>query len=320
MFLTKLTKLLRTNHMEELKSRFLGLRDTDKYQRYSATHPVAWYIGLDGRNRYSLFAITIARPKPVNSTKLMNVFIGERKDGDYGITFSLIEKKNLDLFVHFCEDMIAFSENSKDPKNVADYICSRYIQWQKAFVKTEGNLLSYEQIKGLMGELCVLKMKMMPMYGVEKAIESWSGIEATDRDFACDDTWFEVKATVSGSPSVKISSVEQLDVPTEGHLIVVALDKTSEADSSKLTLNSMVDLVVESIPSKVSQERLLNRLLAYGYYRDKAYDHIGFKFNGMTSYKVDSHFPCLRKASIPASVQNAKYELLLAAIEAFKED
>ena len=48
-------------------------------------------------------------------------------------------------------------------------------------------------------------------------------------------------------------------------------------------------------------------------------DHIGFKFNGMTSYKVDSHFPCLRKASIPASVQNAKYELLLAAIDAFKE-
>ena len=306
--------------MGDLKGRFLELRERDKYQRYSASHPVAWFIGLDGNSRYSLFAITKTKPKPVNSTKLMQVFIGERRDGDYGITFSLIEKKSFDLFVHFCEDMISYSNGIQNPEKVADYICARYLQWQKAFLKTEGKLLSYEQIKGLIGELCFLKMRMMPQYGVEKAIDSWSGIEATDRDFACDNTWYEVKSTVSGSATVKISSVEQLDVAEDGHLIVVTLDKTSEADTSKLTLNSMVDLVVESISSKVLQERLLNRLLVYGYYHDKAYDRIGFKYNGMTAYRVDSQFPCLRKASIPASVQNARYDLSLAAIEAYEED
>lgn len=305
--------------MEEIKNRFLELRDADKYRRFSPTHPVAWYIGLDANNHYSLFVITKTKPKAVNSTKLMNVFIGERRDGNYGITFSLLEKKNLDLFVHFCEDMISYSENVFNPEIVADYICARYIQWQKAFIKTEGKILSFEQIKGLIGELCVLKMKMIPEYGPEKAIESWSGIEATDRDFACDNTWFEVKSTVSGSSSVKISSVEQLDVSTEGHLIVVTLDKTSEADTDKITLNSMVDLIVESIPSKVSQERLLNRLLAYGYYHDKEYDRVAFKYNGMTSYRVDSNFPCLRKTSIPTAIQNAKYELSLAAIDTYRE-
>ena len=202
----------------------------------------------------------------------------------------------------------------------ADGICDRYIQWQKAFIKTEGKLLSYEQIKGLIGELCFLKMKMMPVYGPEKAVESWSGIEATDQDFACDGTWYEVKSTVSGSSAVKISSVEQLDVSTDGHLIVVKLDKTSEADTSKITLNSMVELVTESISSKICQDNLRNRLLAYGYYFDRAYDKFGFKFNGMAAYKVDSEFPCLRKKNMPASVQNAKYELSLAAIDTFKEE
>ena len=76
----------------------------------------------------------------------------------------------------------------------------------------------------------------------------------------------------------------------------------------------------ESIPEKVLQERLMSRLLAYGYYFDKAYDHTGFRYNGMSKYKVDQTFPCLRKKQIPISVQNAKYDLVLAAIEPFKED
>ena len=306
--------------MEELKDRFLELKATDKYQRIVSSHPIAWYIGLDGRNRYSLFVITKTQPKNISSTKLMSVFVGERKDGNYGITFSLLEKRNLDLFTHFCEDMVTYTKYIVKAEAAADSICSRYIQWQKAFMKTEGKLLSYEQIKGLIGELCFLKMKMMPQYGPEKAVESWSGIESTDQDFACDGTWYEVKSTVSGSAAVKISSVEQLDVLADGHLVVVTLDKTSEADTSKLTLNSMVKLVMESIPSKVCQDNLRNRLLAYGYYFDKAYDKFGFKYNGMTTYKVDSEFPCLRKKSIPASVQNVKYELSLAAIDTFKEE
>ena len=306
--------------MSKLKDKFLELKETDKYQRVNTTHPVAWYIGLDGNNRYSLFAITEKQPKNISSAKMIHVFVGSRRDGRYGITFSLIEKKNLDLFVHFCEDMVMYTEMIQASENAADYICGRYILWQKAFAKTEGKLLSFEQIKGLIGELCFLKMKMIPQYGAEKAIESWSGIEATDQDFACDGTWYEVKSTVSGSTSVKISSVEQLDVNADGHLVVVNLDKTSEADLSKLTLNSMVQLVIESIPSKVTQEQLMSRLLAYGYYYEKAYDRTGFKYNGMTSYKVDRDFPCLRKKNIPVSVQNARYELALAAIDMYKED
>lgn len=250
--------------MKDLKSRFIELKDTDKYQRVASSHPIAWYVGLDGRNRYSLFAITKTQPKNISETKLMSVFVGERRDGNYGITFSLLEKRNLDLFAHFCEDMITYTKHITKAEVAADGICDRYIQWQKAFIKTEGKLLSYEQIKGLIGELCFLKMKMMPVYGPEKAVESWSGIEATDQDFACDGTWYEVKSTVSGSSAVKISSVEQLDVSTDGHLIVVKLDKTSEADTSKITLNSMVELVTESISSKICQDNLRNRLLAYG--------------------------------------------------------
>ena len=306
--------------MENIKKILLDSRETDKYQRVDVSNPVAWYVGLDAVNRYSLFAIVETKPSNLSSTKIINLFIGNRRDGKYGITFSLTEKKSIDLFVHFCEDMISNSRNIKKPENVTDSICSRYIQWQRAFIRTEGKLLSFEQIKGLIGELYFLKMVMIPKYGHQKAVGSWSGIESTDQDFLCDNTWYEVKSTVSGSGTVKISSVEQLDTEKEGHLVVIILDKTSEADTSKITLNNMVELVTESIPEKVLQDRLMSNLLAYGYYYDEAYDRIGFRFNGMSQFRVDQAFPCLRKDQIPASAQNVKYELVLAAIEAFKED
>lgn len=55
--------------------------------------------------------------------------------------------------------MITYTKHITKAEVAADGICDRYIQWQKAFIKTEGKLLSYEQIKGLIGELCFLKMK-----------------------------------------------------------------------------------------------------------------------------------------------------------------
>lgn len=68
--------------------------------------------------QHSLFAITKTQPKNISETKLMSVFVGERRDGNYGITFSLLEKRNLDLFAHFCEDMITYTKHITKNKNI----------------------------------------------------------------------------------------------------------------------------------------------------------------------------------------------------------
>ena len=121
--------------MENIKEILINLRENDKYQRVDVTNPVAWYVGLDEYSRYSLFVITETQPLALVSTKIINLFIGSRRDGKYGITFSLIEKKSIDLFIHFCEDMISYTRNIKKVENAADSICSRYIQWQKCIYK-----------------------------------------------------------------------------------------------------------------------------------------------------------------------------------------
>lgn len=306
--------------MEKLKQRFLEMHGLDNYQRVDPDHPVPLYLGLDGNARYSLFCITETLPsKGVNSSRIITVFIGKRFDGNYGITFSLADQAFLDHFICFCTDIIRASRSVRDPKKTADFMCSRYVQWQKAFSRNNNGLLSPAEIKGLIGEMCFLQSRMIPQYGETVALSSWCGPEMSDRDFECGNTWFEVKSTVSGSAAVSISSAEQLDTDRIGHLAVVFLDKTSPADTSALTLNRMYHVLRNSLSSELLAQKLDTILLTFGYYENQVYDNFCFHYSGMTLYRVDSEFPCVRKKDLPIAVQNVKYDLSLAAIQEYKE-
>lgn len=307
--------------MESLKQKFLEMQGLDNYQRVDASHPVDLFIGLDSTARYSLFCITQTYPTQTPaSSRVISVFLGKRLDGTFGITFSLADPTFLDHFVCFCSDMIRSSREVKDAAKISDFICSRYVQWQKAFARNNNGLLSPSEIKGLIGEMCFLQTYMIPRFGESVALASWCGPEMSDRDFECADTWYEVKSTVSGSPTVAISSVEQLDTDRAGHLAVIILDKTSAADTSALTLNKMYHLLRNAFTTELLAQKFDTVLLSLGYYENEAYNNYYFHYNGTTMYRVDSSFPCVRKTSLPCAVQNIRYDLSLSAIQAFKED
>jgi len=307
--------------METLKQRFLEMHGLESYQRVDPEHPTPLYIGRDGTGRCSLFCIAESMPKHVPvSSNIISVFVGQRKDKSCGITFSLNDPDFMDHFVCFCQDIIRSSLMVKDSAKTSDFICARYIQWQKAFSKNSNGLLSPSEIKGLIGEMYFLQSLLIPKYGEEVALSSWCGPEMSDRDFECPDTWYEVKATVSGSPSVTISSVEQLDNDRNGHLAVVTLDKTSAADSSALTLNKMYHILRRSLSSEILAQKLDTILLSFGYYENTAYDKQCFHYNGTVVYTVDQTFPCARRKDIPIAVQNVRYDLSLAAVKSYKEN
>ncbi len=291
----------------------------DSYQRIDSNSIIKWYLGKDNRLRYSLFGIVSTEPKNFMPTQVIDVYVGLRKDGRYGITFSLTDESALDLFVHFCEDMVYGSEKVRNEEKATGYILGRFLLWQKIFSRKNGGFLSFEEIKGLIGEIVFLKDYLLPQYDESLALGSWSGTEMTDQDFSINDTWYEVKTTVSGSSSVKISSVEQLDCNNIGHLAVVTLDKTSESDSARITLNSAYTLLCESLELEENVEKFKYRMLTYGYVFDKYYDKYGFRLKVIDLYKVDENFPCIRAKNIPSSASNVKYELNLSSIQTYKE-
>jgi hypothetical protein len=75
--------------MEDIRSIIYNVKSPDSYQRVDASNIVAWYVGIDGKSRPSLFCITHEKPCHLSPSRLVDVYVGQRKDGKYGITFSL---------------------------------------------------------------------------------------------------------------------------------------------------------------------------------------------------------------------------------------
>lgn len=321
LMMTTLKKLEKMNCMNKatLQNRFNEFRDPESYTRVDASHPLNLYIGKDYQFRNTLLFISDKKPFVVSSTRIMDINVNKRGDDRWALTFSVLSNTYLDVFCCFCDDIIESSRKLNSQDEGTDFICERYLKWQQLLKKQGDRLLSKSEVKGLIGELFFLKTSLSDKYGLDNSIRAWVGAEYADQDFIFEDTWYEVKSTVSGSKSVSISPVSQLDVNRNGNLVIIYLDKTSEIDKNRLTLNNIVDEIENSINSLELKLQFKSKLVGMGYYYHIDYDKFNFKYTRLDSYIVDDCFPCLRRVHLPCSVSDASYELIIEQISQFKE-
>ena len=303
------------------KNVVMDIAGVDSFRRVSNSHPLDLYIGKDVSARPTLLLISSNEPSHIFSSKLIGVHAGKRADERWALSFSLSDPKFEDIFYHFCDDIVESSADISDRDKGTLFICGRYVKWQELLKKNSSGLLSFAEIKGLVGELTFLKRVLFEKYTPQKALLSWIGPYKADQDFVCPESWYEVKAVVSGAESVHISSVEQLDTEMPGELVIVYLDKTSRSDPNRITLNNLVDEITENLPSGDERRILRDILIEQGYIHRDEYDEYAFKYAGHTRYAVTGDFPALRRKDIPESVTNAQYTISLASIsEYIKEE
>lgn len=298
---------------------FNGEMPDDAFTRIKREYFLDIYLGFNRDYRPTLLILFDFDQEINLASSLISVHLGKRNDGKKTLSFTLLDSKYIELFSWFCLDLINSSRHFSDQKKGVNFICERYKKWQKMLSKTNGFLLRENEIKGLLGELFFLKNNLSKRYGYEKSLQSWIGPNRAYQDFVCEDCWYEIKSTSSGSNRVKISSIEQLDTETEGKLVVIFLDKTSYADFNKISINSYVEEIKKELP----EERLItlfeDRLLDLGYHYFHEYDKYSFKYSGHSIYRVNRKFPCIRDQAIPKSVCNVKYDLLLDSIYDWRE-
>jgi hypothetical protein len=303
--------------MIDIKQRISLIDGIDSFQRIDDSHILDIYLGIDNMSRYTLFLISDSEPQHIFSSQIIYVQIGQRMDKQWGVSFALLDNKFEDMFFHFCSDIIDSSRNLADKSFGATYVCARYVKWQNMLSKFNGGILSIPEVKGIIGELVFLKEYMIPKYGQEIALNSWVGPEKTDQDFICENIWYEVKSTVSGAEKVQISSIEQLDSPTDGELVIVYLDKTSFSDNLKISLNSIYQEVYNLLSNDYLKQKFNDILLGLGFFKRYEYDEYTFKLSAIHRYQVDKDFPCLRKSQIPLAVINIKYDLSISYINKY---
>lgn len=308
--------------MADIKTIFGAINHLDTYQRVNSTHLLDLYVGNDDTARWTLLLISEYPPIKVASSRMILVKSGRRSDKKWSLSFSLVDDSYRDMFVLFCEDIIASSACISNKEKATRFVGKRYKEWREMLANAHDSLLSPEEIKGLLGEMYFLKVFLCTRYGAKEAALSWTGPRHLPQDYIIDDTWYEVKTVSSSRAEVTISSIEQLDCVKPGELVVIRADKTSVTNTDAVNLNTLYRELLAMLSDDDAREQFSTMLLHYGYYPRPEYEEeeYTFEIKATTRYAVSTDFPCIRRTNLPESITEAKYSLSLATIDSYRRE
>ncbi len=194
------------------------------------------------------------------------------------------------------------------------------MKWIYLFMPHRKDKLSNIDIRGLIGELYVLKSKFIPEYGAYSALRSWMNKKKGKQDFIEHDKWYEIKTLLEGNDSICISSLEQLSRTDEGELVVVNLKRSSPESDKCITLNILYNEVNDILPTFAMKHQFAEIMLDPGYMpNDPYYEDHCFEVINVVAYRVTDEFPRLTPTNLPyVGISRAKYEILIDAIKDFE--
>lgn len=298
-----------------IADRFKEFTQPNKFSRVDSDHILDLFIGLDDKGRKAIELRDKFTYKKVLSSGAIEV--NQYKKAEYNtIRLSLTNSDISGLFYKFCDDLIEQTRMLTEKAEGYRTIVNRYYQWKKLFTAGKNNLLTEAEIMGLIGEILFLKNYLLNKVGSSEAIASWSGQELTHKDFSLNDRWYEIKTVSSGKSDVKISSLEQLDSDNDGELVVISLEKMSEAYDG-IKLNDLVIETADLFKIDAEREAFLSKVAIQGYMFNSYYDSFVYEINSMTRYLVSEGFPVLTRDIVPNEVVKASYSLDLAQIKKY---
>lgn len=204
----------------------------------------------------------------------------------------------------------------------SNHFIQAFYRWSEFFEDRQSDLLSEEAIKGIMGELLVLKLLITAPDSPEInfLLKAWTGLYDKGNDFELENKNLEVKTKSPSGIDVRISSEFQLEVsPGKGlELFVVSL-------LSDFTVGIHIrDLILEI--KKLVQESSGDNTILWKALSQKnitaknvnQYDRYRFNPVNWVSYNcVDENFPKLTKSNIPEEISGLKYILRTNLLTSF---
>lgn len=299
---------------EEIKSKISLISKKSFYIRVSDSHPLELYIGRNDDGFLTLRYNGEFKPIKIFGSQLLQIKQVRLKDIN-SLLFCYDDKNDDSLFISFCEDIINNTIDC-DQSNGYESIINRYNKRRRLFFGAN-NYLSENEIRGLIGELLFLLNFSLVNYDETTAINGRSGPDPTTKDFSYFDTWYEIKTKNEHRNSITITSIEQLDSPKIGNLVVYNLEKMSSSFDG-ITLNSLCNLILDKLNIDYNVELFIEKLKKIGFSFNSYYDNFVYSLITKDLYKVDCDFPKLKRCNLPSGISNVKYDIYIPFIEKFK--
>lgn len=299
-----------------VKDKIYAEKETNTFKRINEEHPLDIFLGYNERKNPTMVISLEGNLEKVQSSQAIQVDIFNMENSQIRIYFSLLDNSKESIFFKFCEDIIE-STYSVSREKVNYFIVSRWNEWRAMFKKATGNLLTENQITGLLGELIFLDKYMLPKYGELKSIEAWNGPNKSHKDFEIEDTWHEIKTIRQAALTIKISSIEQLDSEIDGNLEVIILEKTNSEFNNTINLNKFIEYIGEKIKSFEVYKKFQEKLSQVGYFYDEEYNKYVYRYIKNDTYLVNREFPRVKKEDLQEGIVKVSYDILLKDINKF---
>lgn len=291
-------------------------------------HPLGVFTSIDN-SKPAFTLVTPADPRrfidfPSNAVEIR---FG-RRGGDDRWTCT-IELQNVRLEYAFAELIAALVNNSADASSADDalFIIGQTLdELRLLFDRRRTRKLNLEQIRGLVAELWCLTRVIEPRIGIAAATNSWRGPLGADQDFAFGgNRYMEVKSRRWNKPQIRVASPEQLDLENGELMLAVAAFDEIEGDGeagNPVHVAGLVRSIEENPTTEARTVAVLHSSLeALGVdLDDPIYSETAFTTPVVSSFRVGSDFPLLRRSSIPAGIEDVSYTLSLESMGPFKAD
>jgi Putative PD-(D/E)XK family member, (DUF4420) len=259
------------------------------------------------------------------------------------LDFKGIQKENLSIEYFREKNLIVLQLNDSDFNDLFDdlilslyhgiksisqvdeysnHFIQSFYRWSEFFEDKKSDMLSEEAIKGIMGELLVLKLLITApdKPEINSLLKAWTGLYDKGNDFELESKNLEVKAKSPSGIDVRISSEFQLEVsPGKGlELFVVSL-------SSDFTVGIHIGNLILEIKKLVQESSGDNTILWKALSQKNItaknvsqYDRYRFKPVNWISYNcADENFPKLSRSNIPEEIIGLKYMLRTNLLTSF---
>lgn len=281
------------------------------FRRIDDTHSLDLYGGIDVNEARILMLVTPEEPPPPSAYDAIAVASRRRADGTWAL---LIELKAKDLaipFARLCQDLIDATRGCTHA--AAAVLLARLGRWHRLMELARNEILSEQALRGLLGELIILRDVVAPRFTFPEAVSAWVGPQDAPQDFVIAGIAVEVKTCTPTATSIRISSLEQLDADCPLFLATVRLSPSSNTQGAAFTPEMLVAGIRQELGENTPARAEFDLRLAEAGYEDlPAYAGRWYQWDGTRYYRIESGFPRLTLATVPAGIVAAFYDIALS--------
>ena len=274
-------------------------------------------IGLNSKfNRCMLLELPLEHKVDFQTMVKKNLTLSFFADTGY-IVLELTDSDYFDLFNDLILSIYSYIHELEDVNEYSKIFIQMFYKWSEFFDDKKSDKLSMESIKGIFGELFVLKnlIEESDSFRLNDTLNSWRGLYDEPHDFVLETKNIEVKTKDLSHLAVKISSEYQLEEELDKGLELLVLSVEIDfikGDSLRSLLEKIKELVVNKMAdfaivlTALSQKNIsANNIYQYDNYR--------FLVHEQNVYDCRAEgFPKLTKINTPKAISAIRYKLQLS--------